>query len=235
MNATSSAEPSTPATTVLTDWLMVSPVVKALERMTVPMASPRVISPANPGRRGRLRQASRATSGLRQAASPRTRITPPTSRPIPTRSAPWDIPKRLLTGVDPSRKLSLLLGRVGDDLAIAHAHHAAGVPRHLARVRDQHKRLAVVAVQRVNQRHDLFGGVRIEIPGRLVGKDHRGLSRQRPRNRDALLLAARQFARPVPQPVFQPDHLQRTRRTPPRLCRRAPRQEQRQFNVLERT
>ena len=75
MNTTSSALPSTPATTVRTDWLIVSPVVKALDRITVPSVRPSVISAAKPGRRGRLRHAKRGSSGLRQAATASTAIT----------------------------------------------------------------------------------------------------------------------------------------------------------------
>ena len=97
IKATSSAEPSTPATTVRTDWLIVSPVVNALERMTVPMVRPRVISAAKPGRRGTLRHASRGRSGLRTLAARRTTTTSSTSAPMPHSSASCETPNRLRT------------------------------------------------------------------------------------------------------------------------------------------
>ena len=75
---------------------------------------------------------------------------------------------------------------------------------------------------------------RVQVAGRLVGEDHRWLGRQRARDRHALLLAARQLARPVPQAVLEPDHLERAQRPPPRLARRTPREQQRQLDVLER-
>ena len=84
MNTTSSALPRTPATTVLTDWLIVSPVVNALDKITVPMVNPRVINTANPGRRGTLRHANRSNNGFRHPAIARTiaTTTVATSRPM---------------------------------------------------------------------------------------------------------------------------------------------------------
>ena len=61
-----------------------------------------------------------------------------------------------------------------------------------------------------------------------------GSVRQRARDRHALLLAARQLARPVPQAILEPDHLERAHRPPPRLADRPPGQQQRQLDVLER-
>ena len=54
--------------------------------------------------------------------------------------------------------------------------------------------LAVHLPQQIVQR---FGGVLVEIAGRLVGEQQRRAHDQRARDRDALLLAARQHARPV--------------------------------------
>ena len=44
---------------------------------------------------------------------------------------------------------------------------------------------------------DMIGGVRIEIAGRLVRQQHPRRVGDRARDRDALLLAAGQFGRPV--------------------------------------
>ena len=49
------------------------------------------------------------------------------------------------------------------------------------------------------------GGV--EVAGRLVGEDDRGLRDERPRDRDALLLAPRELGRAVGEPVGEADAL----------------------------
>ena len=51
----------------------------------------------------------------------------------------------------------------------------------------------------------------VEIAGRLVGQQQRRLHHQRPRNRDALLLAAGQLARPMLQTFGQSDPSQEIR------------------------
>src|ERR1700722_7372924 len=145
MKTTSSALPSTPATTVRTDWLIVSPVVNALERMTVPMVSPSVISTAKPGRRGTLRQASRGNSGLRQAATPNTTTTAPVSSSSPISSESCETPNRLLTQATEVRPTSRFSSQVAleyfaFDPPVAHAHDTTRVRRDLPRVGDQNER-----------------------------------------------------------------------------------------------
>jgi len=64
----------------------------------------------------------------------------------------------------------------------------------LAVGRDQH-RTAVLAYQPVEQGEHGLGGVVVEVAGRFVGKDDGGPMRERPRDRDTLLLAAGQHVR----------------------------------------
>ena len=47
----------------------------------------------------------------------------------------------------------------------------------------------------------------IEMRGRLVGDDQRGVVDERPCDRNPLLLAPRQLSRPVPDPLGKPDTL----------------------------
>ena len=55
----------------------------------------------------------------------------------------------------------------------------------------------------VNAREHMLGGVQIEISGRLVGQQDARRIGDRARDRDALLLAAGQFRRPVIEPPAQ--------------------------------
>ena len=53
------------------------------------------------------------------------------------------------------------------------------------------------------RREHVVGGARIEIAGRLVGQQDARRVGDRARDRDALLLAAGQFRRPVRQPLLE--------------------------------
>jgi hypothetical protein len=64
---------------------------------------------------------------------------------------------------------------------------------------------AVLVDQAAQQREHLPRGRRVEGAGRLVGEDDLRPGDQRPGDGDALLLAARQLARPVPGPVSEAD------------------------------
>ena len=83
-----------------------------------------------------------------------------------------------------------------DDVAVAEAQHAARVARDVGLVRDQHDGHAL-AVELLEQRHDLQAGARVEVAGGLVGEDQRGRVDQRARDRHALLLAAGELRRLV--------------------------------------
>src|SRR5262245_25340496 len=60
-------------------------------------------------------------------------------------------------------------------------------------VRHHHDRLLEFLVEPVEQREDLLAGLAVEVAGRLVGEQHRGIAHQRTRDRDALLLSAREL------------------------------------------
>ena len=62
-------------------------------------------------------------------------------------------------------------------------------------VGDHHGRLAEVVDRFAEQREDLVARSRVEVAGRLVGEEHRRPGDERPRDRDALLLAARELGR----------------------------------------
>ena len=64
-------------------------------------------------------------------------------------------------------------------------------------MRDQEERLAVLLVELAQERQDLGGPRRVEVAGGLVGQDQGWAVDERPRDRDALLLAAGELARPV--------------------------------------
>jgi hypothetical protein len=102
---------------------------------------------------------------------------------------------------------------------------------------DEDNRDAALSVQPLKNVHDLDAGARIEVAGGLVGKDDRRLVDERPRNGDALLLAARQLIREMVETVAKPDDLQRIHRAPMTLCSLHPGAavvEQRQLHVIER-
>src|ERR1019366_949032 len=88
---------------------------------------------------------------------------------------------------------------IGDDVdslvrlnaAIAEPDLARAVIRQSFPVRDDDQRDAAVTVQRREEFQDLDGGLRIEIPRRLISEDQARIVRQRPRDGDALPLADR--------------------------------------------
>ncbi len=86
-----------------------------------------------------------------------------------------------------------------DDLAAEHHRDSRREPAHGREVvRDeQHRDARARAAARRNRSRDRGGGRDIERGERLVGDEHFRLHRERPRDRDALLLSARQIARPL--------------------------------------
>ena len=93
--------------------------------------------------------------------------------------------------------------------------------------------IPLLAVQRAQRRHDLALVRRVEIAGRLVGQQDRGVVDQRARDRHALLLAARELARMV---GLAPGQAERAQRRVGALgaALRLARVEQRQRDVLAR-
>ena len=82
-------------------------------------------------------------------------------------------------------------------------------------VGDEHDRPAG-GVELVEQGHDVGAGVAVEVAGRLVGEDERGLGDERPGDRDALLLAAGQLGRLVVEAIA---HARAARARPSRAPR----------------
>ena len=72
-------------------------------------------------------------------------------------------------------------------------------------VGDHDDRLAVLAVERLQQVEDLVARLAIEIAGRLVAEQQRRVGDDRARDADALLLAAGQLPRIVVRAVAEPD------------------------------
>ena len=101
-----------------------------------------------------------------------------------------------------------------DDHAVAHRDHALRDARHSPLVGHDHQRHAVLGVELAEEVDDLLAGLGVEVAGRLVAQQQRRRAEQRARDRDALLLPARQLARPTVREVCEAD-------PPQRLARRA--------------
>ena len=86
-------------------------------------------------------------------------------------------------------------------------------------VRDHHDRLAVIAVERLQQVEDFVAGLAIEIARRLVAEQQRRIGDDRARDADALFLAAGELARVVLRAIGQADDLERDAR---RACAARP-------------
>src|SRR5690606_17255837 len=92
--------------------------------------------------------------------------------------------------------------RVADDIAVAELDDALGVLRDLRIVRNQNDGVAL-GREILEQRHDLDAAARIECAGRLVCQDDVAAVHERARDRNALLLTARQLVGPVIHSVAQ--------------------------------
>ena len=101
-------------------------------------------------------------------------------------------------------------------------------------VGDHHDRLPELAVQPVEQVQDVRGRLAVQIPGRLVGDHQQRIAHERARDRNALLLAARQLVRIMPHPVRQADHAEQQFDPLAPFRARQLCQLQRKFDVLER-
>ena len=126
------------------------------------------------------------------------------------------------------------VGFVALDDAVAEAHDAARPGGDVGLVRDHRDRDAALLVERRQQFHDLGAGRGVEVAGRLVGEQHLRRRDDGARDRDALLLAARELARHVRFATGETDFVQRLARARvPLLGRHVP-VDQRQLDVLER-
>ena len=100
-------------------------------------------------------------------------------------------------------------GPIAPHQAVAERDDARGVLGDVGLVRDEHDGDAALDVEPLEDAHHLDAGARIEVAGRLVGKQQRRVVHQRPRDRDALLLAAGQLIRMMAHAVREADRLQR--------------------------
>ena len=113
--------------------------------------------------------------------------------------------------------------RVADDLAVAQLDAARERRGDLGIVRDDDERRAR-GVQLAEQRDDLGAGARVERARRLVGEDDPRVADERPRDRRALALAARQLRGPVGDAMAEADALERRPRPlAPLVAARRPR------------
>ena len=94
------------------------------------------------------------------------------------------------------------IAAVGHDLAVADLDDALGMAGHVHVVRDQNDGVAG-GIQLFQDAQHFLAGVRVQRAGRLVGQDDLAAVHQRPRDADALLLAARQLAGAVIGTVAQ--------------------------------
>ena len=83
-----------------------------------------------------------------------------------------------------------------------------GVTRHARIVGDEDDGDALVLVELLEHFKDLLAGVGIEVPRRLVGEEHLGAVDERPRDGDALLLAAGELGGLMVDAVRQADFVQ---------------------------
>jgi hypothetical protein len=97
---------------------------------------------------------------------------------------------------------------------------------------DEHDRRRRFPVERLEQLDDVGARVAVEIARRLVGEENPRLIGERPRDGDALLLAARELRRKVIETIAQPHPAQQLARAIARAAFSA--ELQRHLHVFER-
>src|SRR4051794_35452076 len=123
---------------------------------------------------------------------------------------------------------------VAANAAVAHFHDPRRVLSDVRLVRHDENR-DPLRVQFLKEGHHFHRCPAIQIARRLVGEEQPRLRHERSRDRDTLLLAARQLARLVIQPLAESDSLERALRELLRVLLRAGAiVEQRQLDVVER-
>src|SRR5690606_11743622 len=121
---------------------------------------------------------------------------------------------------------------VGDDLADREANRAPRASSEAGIVGDEHERRAARAGQFLHQADDAFAARGPETARRLVGEQDPRLMDERARERDALLLAARELRRIMIEPTAQAHALEQ--RGGPRGDVSVAAQLERHLHVLER-
>src|SRR6185503_6480715 len=135
----------------------------------------------------------------------------------------------------PLRDAAALDGAVVAHQSVAERNHARAVLGDVGLVRHEDDGDAALDVEALEDAHHLDARLRVEIAGRLVGEQQRRVVHQRPRDGDALLLAAGELVRMVAEPVAETHGLQRLGGAlPPIGSGGLARVEQRQLDVLDR-
>ena len=101
--------------------------------------------------------------------------------------------------------LDVRRGRVVHDPAVAQHDHAVADRRGVGVVGDHHDRLVELVDGLAKEVEHLGAGAGVEVAGRLVGEDDRRARDERARDRDALLLAARELGGPMRAAVVEAD------------------------------
>src|SRR3954466_10186761 len=120
--------------------------------------------------------------------------------------------------------------RVVHDLPVAQDHDPVRDRRGGRVGRHHHHRLAVVVHRVAKEAEYLVRGLRVEVPGRLVGEHHGWAVDQRARHGDALLLATGELGGTVGEAVAEADGADQ--RVAPLGVGLAPGQRERQQDVL---
>src|SRR3546814_6782408 len=108
-----------------------------------------------------------------------------------------------MTSSPPNKVIHPIGGILRLDMPLVQAQHPVHLRREPFVVRRDKRRRAMVAHQPHELVEHAVGGRFVEIARRLVGEHEQGAVRKRARDRDALLLAARQLARLVMQSLAQ--------------------------------
>src|SRR2546427_7977403 len=165
--------------------IYVTPTTRLEEMSAVQTSRPATTMSTRDFRRPMFRAARRASNGR----NPTTAAT----RPRPIRIA----------HADASGRANLPAPRLLDDLAVPHAQDPMGPRADGGVVGHEDERLPLLAVQADEEVHDLRRGLRVQVPGRLVGPDDCRVIDERAGDRDALLLSGAQLRRLVVRPAIE--------------------------------
>ena len=126
------------------------------------------------------------------------------------------------------------LGRSGEisERAIAQGEHAIAAACEAEMVGDEDGGQAMLALEALEQAEDGLGRGLVEIAGGLVGEQDGGFGDEGARERDALLLAARELARAMPGAIGEADGGEPGQRRTARCCGGRPAGEQRHGDVF---
>src|SRR5262249_41950132 len=102
---------------------------------------------------------------------------------------------------------------IRNPLSVTECHDSSAVLRDVDLVCDEYHGDSTLAIQALENPHDFDAGCRVEVPGRLVGQYDRRVVDQRARDRDALLLSARELIRMMIGAVAQAHELEHLLRT----------------------